>query len=247
MDLILDKNLFIGAINDKSSLAKLEIVGGYTNTGGGSGTPIMAIQYYDNGGYRHFIRSRHNGTTSQDTGNALDFYLNKSSTASGSSAPGTGNELAMSITGKGVGVFNTAPSTALQVNGVIKSTIPSWMAYKESHNNQTAGSVVIYNVEKVTAQNCTFNAGTGTMTATVAGRYFIFFHGFAQDGTTEVWLQKNSTDYIRHYGDKSGTYEAGFVLNAIMDLAVNDTVRVRVGLGALHGNGNCSFGGYMIG
>jgi hypothetical protein len=86
--------------------AKLDIQGGHGNTGLG-GSNLMAFQFF-NGGYRHFITTRHVGSAN-NTQNAIDFWLNTSATAVGSSTAGTGNVNMMSVTATGVGINCNMP------------------------------------------------------------------------------------------------------------------------------------------
>lgn len=54
-------------------------------------------------------------------GNAIDFFTNTSANAGDSSAPGTGNQLVMSLNGGKVGIGNTdTPQDTLDVNGIIR-------------------------------------------------------------------------------------------------------------------------------
>lgn len=112
----------------------LELGGGYNLLGGAAerSTPAIAFQYGANtvGGYRHFIRSRHNGAIN-DTGNAIDFFTNNGVNDVSSSAPGVNNVLAMSVTSAGVGIGTPTPSTALDVSGNIRAgsgtvSVPSY-------------------------------------------------------------------------------------------------------------------------
>ena len=105
-------------IGTASPLAKLDIQGGSDSTGGG---PTALAFSFNGGGYRNFIRSRHNG--SGLAGNAFDFYLNTSTTATGSSAPGTGNVHVMTLDGAGnVGIGTTSPTAKLTISD---TTFPS--------------------------------------------------------------------------------------------------------------------------
>lgn len=100
-------------INTTSPLAKLDILAGADNTG--SNDPIAMAFQYRAGGFRHWIRTRHNGVSTYNSGNAFDFYLNSATTASASSAPGTGSTLSMSITAAGVGIGTSTPGSKLEV------------------------------------------------------------------------------------------------------------------------------------
>jgi hypothetical protein len=68
------------------------------------------------GGFKHYISTTHNNVAASNL-NSFRFYLNNSTTAAGSSLPGTGNVLAMTITPLGVGILNSTPTNALDVTG----------------------------------------------------------------------------------------------------------------------------------
>ena len=92
-------------------------VGGRFLLEGAVDQKAIALAWHS-GGYRHFIRSRHNATAN-DPGNAIDFFVNSSATAEGSSAPGTGNTNVMTLAGNGnVGIGGvTTPGSRLVVQG----------------------------------------------------------------------------------------------------------------------------------
>lgn len=69
---------------------------------------------YNGGGYKHWVRSRHDATVGS-AGNAVDFFVNDSATSGGSTAPGTGNTLKLSVTAKGVGVNLSTPNEMLEL------------------------------------------------------------------------------------------------------------------------------------
>ena len=83
----------------------------------GQTTADIALEYAS-GGYRHYIMTRHLSSSGSSNQNAIDFYLNNSTSSTGSSAPGTGNVNTMSITSAGVGVNTNAPTQILDVKGV---------------------------------------------------------------------------------------------------------------------------------
>jgi len=93
-------------INTPTPLAKLDIQNQ-------SSVAAMAFQYKD-GGYRHWISTRHSNVLNSNE-NAIDFYINNSSTNDGYLAPGSGSVLGMSITATGVGIGTDRPSTKLEV------------------------------------------------------------------------------------------------------------------------------------
>ena len=98
-----------------SFAAQFEIRGGANNLGN-LGSNLISFQYGPDGGYRHFITTRHNGVASVNT-NSVDFWLNNTNTAGGSSTAGVGNVNAMSVTAAGVGINCNAPGYNLDVAG----------------------------------------------------------------------------------------------------------------------------------
>ena len=107
-------------IGTSAPAAKLDIQGGADDNGGG---PTALSFQWRNGGYRHFVRSRHNGNVS-GAGNDLDFYLNNGTTAAGSSAPGAGNVQVLTLESNNgqprAGIGTTAPTQALDVRGNLR-------------------------------------------------------------------------------------------------------------------------------
>ena len=100
---------------DKNLYATIEIGKGYLyDFTGTAGTPAMSFQYV-NGGYRHFVRTRH--LNNAGNGNGIDFFLNTNGASTGSTAPRTGNVHVMSITATGVGIGTELPSAWLDVSG----------------------------------------------------------------------------------------------------------------------------------
>ncbi|GAA4361443.1 hypothetical protein GCM10023185_28510 [Hymenobacter saemangeumensis] len=94
-------------------LAKLDILGG-ADSGGGNDPQALAFQWRG-GGYRHWLRTRHNSGLGGG-GNALDFYVNSSNTAAGSSAPTVGTQHVLTLdnyAGPRVGIGTTAPFSML--------------------------------------------------------------------------------------------------------------------------------------
>lgn len=76
----------------------------------------------DQGGFKHFLVTRH--SASEIINNSFDFYLNNNTTVSGSTSPGIGNKLVMSVTlagvGIGVDINNLSASNKLEVAGHTK-------------------------------------------------------------------------------------------------------------------------------
>ena len=98
-------------IGTNAPLAKLEIRGGADS--GGNDPKALAFSWHG-GGFRHFVRTRHNASAA--AGNSIDFFVNNSGSSDGSSAPGTGNLLVMSLDGGGrAGIGTDAPTFKLHV------------------------------------------------------------------------------------------------------------------------------------
>ena len=111
------------AINTSSgsNIASLTLGGGsyynYTPT-----AASLAFGYsVGAGGYNHYISSRHNGVANNN-GNSLDFWIQNTTTSQGSSAPGTGNVNALSVTATGIGIFTSTPGYTLDINGSIRAS-----------------------------------------------------------------------------------------------------------------------------
>ena len=104
-------------IGTTNPLGKLDIQGGADSTG--NADPGALAFSWRNGGYRHWLRTRHNGSAA--SGNAIDFYVNNSTTADGSKGPGTGSVHVMSLVSGNVGIGKTDPKAKLDVAGTVSA------------------------------------------------------------------------------------------------------------------------------
>jgi hypothetical protein len=83
-------------------VSPLALINGNVN---GGGTKSQIEFQFQDGGYNHFISSRHYGSATDRPDNAIDFWLyNTTGGQYGSSVPGTGNVNTMSITAAGVDI-----------------------------------------------------------------------------------------------------------------------------------------------
>ncbi|KAJ3030331.1 hypothetical protein HDV00_008971 [Rhizophlyctis rosea] len=82
------------SINNTANILKCEI-GGEGGYAGASNSGWLDFQFYT-GGYKHYIRSRHDGR-GLVPGNSVDFWLNSSTTVGGSASPGVGNVQVLSL------------------------------------------------------------------------------------------------------------------------------------------------------
>ena len=98
-----------------ASVSPLAVVNGNAYL---SFSPQIEFQY-NSGGYKHFMGSRHEGNVANAFGNAIDFWLYSASSggSNASTTPGTCNVNTLSVTAKGVGIFNNSPLLALDVVG----------------------------------------------------------------------------------------------------------------------------------
>ena len=202
-----------------------------------------------------FVGSSASATTSQ--GNVrgdLAFYTNGGDVAT------SDLQERMRIKHNGnVGIGKTNPSQKLDVNGVIKSTVPSWHMY---NTNTIHTGTLNFTENMVTPQNCSVSLSAGRVTITTAGRYCVSFHAFTESTVTrgtgcQIAIMKSGTTYVRNYHVQpvtavtagptaSSSHSATGGLTAIMDLAVNDYVEVNTNF-LVHYNLGATFSGFMIG
>jgi len=103
-----------------NNTASIEIGGGYNNAGAGQvngAFPAIAFGFWE-GGYRHFIRSRHSGGIARNSG--IDFLINTGLGDASSTTIGVNNSNMLSVTAAGVGVGMDLPLGALDVSGSIR-------------------------------------------------------------------------------------------------------------------------------
>jgi hypothetical protein len=166
-------NIRAGTPGNTANTARLEVGGGYVGDGTASTNsyPTLAFQYGDGaGGYRHFVRTRHQAATTS-VSNALDFFTNNSATATTSTAPGTGNLLGLSITSGGVGVGMSNPTVALDVSGAVRSTATT---------SNSLGGVTLSNTNLTLAGTIT---GSTANTSNVIGGVVLSNNNVSNSGT----------------------------------------------------------------
>jgi hypothetical protein len=203
-------NLFAQPVGIVSTTPQglLEIQGGADNTGSNDQKDIALA--YRTGGYRHWIRSRHNAAvTGNPTDNAIDFYVNNSAVANGSTAPGTGSILCMSLNGGKVGIGTPEPTNLLQVGS---STSPAYCNgttwVNGSDRNSKEGFTPIDPgavLEKVSALSIT------------------------------EWKYKVEADGFRHIGPVAQDFYAAFGLNGGDDKHISTVDEGGVALAAIQG------------
>lgn len=164
-----------------------------------------------------------------------------------------------------VGIGKTAPSTALDVNGIIKQTGANWALTNASvpediqYRGAYPGDYAYLNRTLSTPTNVTLThenqGGYNTrsrITVGTTGKYAMYINGFRQTGTSgtkEMMIYKNGVYVsVRAYSGPEGTSNYATVGSAytIMDLNANDYVEVKILQGAYHGNDSIYFAGHLI-
>jgi hypothetical protein len=148
---------------------------------------------------------------------------------------------------------NVSLSQSLNVNGLVNSSQPRWSGYWGNVGGFTQTGYITYNTTHFTASGVDFNTSTGIARITTAGRYLITFCGysdFSGSAFCEVVLQKNNNLITRNYSERQNNFhKAGMNLYAILDLVLDDTIRIWVNTGGqrLYGAENAYFSGFCIG
>ena len=85
--------------------------------GNGSGRSQIQLEYWDGGGYTHYISTRHDGGSPY--GNSIDFWIyNYGGGGGGSTTPGTGNTKRFSVTATGASVYGETVTNSLVVGAI---------------------------------------------------------------------------------------------------------------------------------
>jgi hypothetical protein len=151
----------------------------------------------------------------------------------------------------GIATSTISAGASLHVNGIIKSNAPAWYGYNDMGATYSTSNTVLYNRTPLST-GITFDGASGRVTASIAGRYHVRFHGFSEYGfgDTIAYLYKNGATTnirLRTGPNLYGSYSPDGEFQAILDLEVNDYVDVRVSQGGFHFNANMYFTGYLIG
>lgn len=151
-----------------ASVSALALVNGDPN----SVTGRSQIEFqYNGGGYNHYIASRHNASSVNNNSNAIDFWLYSTTGGqTGSTAPNNGNVAAMSVTARGVGIFNITPTSALDVIGAtsLNGTL-NMNSCNIQQVNYISNTTCGFNVNTATGYNIALNAGGAVNIASGSG------------------------------------------------------------------------------
>ena len=156
---------------------------------------------------------------------------------------------------------STGTNTAMTIDSSGRVLTPArpafWATSTGATHTTNSGSVLDFD-EVVINKGNHYNASTYTFTAPVAGVYNFYFQIYESGNGTSaksVAFQKNSSDYAPE--DTAIAYQGGTNIgnhtlgsNILMDLAVNDTIRIAVRSGSPNVQwygGHSWFQGYLIG
>ena len=191
-------------VNTSSISARLDIQGGrntdaqfVTAIAFQSDTPIGG----STGGFRHFITTRHNNSGTINNLNAIDFWLNRSPSATGSSSPNTSNVNSLSITAAGIGILTDSPAYPLDVNGTTRFNgetrfkTATWQISHEDSKNR-----IYYNSNGATF----FASGNGTFNFLNPGGTSA---NFTIDNSGDLFVGGNSNANLIRF---RGTHGDGF-------------------------------------
>ncbi len=98
-------------IGTQTPLGRLEVQGGAD--GSGANDPQAVALAYRLGGFRHWIRTRHSAALGSN--NAIDFFVNNSTLAGGSTGPGSRSLEVMTLDSGKVGIGTQTPVAILDV------------------------------------------------------------------------------------------------------------------------------------
>lgn len=215
-----------GSSNPPNALVCL---GGGAGADGTGGVSQLEFQYGFTGGYRHYIKTCHDGRATP-LENKMQFYVNTAITQDGSSAPGNGNALGLEVRQTGIQVPTETNQVIL---GAGSKTV--------TLNSPAPTSAVVYTIPDVKANasvlmsegNQTVN-GTKTFTNAIGVGSSVdptlgllrYDNGKFQGGDGQYWNTLLHTDNNNHFG--AGTVFKGTVEGTVTtDAVVANSVTVN--------------------
>ena len=132
---------------------------------------------------------------------------------------------------------------------VLTGSQPRFFAHSPSGYNTAS---VLQNFTQVIVNNSDgFNSSTGIFTAPIAGTYLFIAAVLVSTGTgrLEFQIKKNNSTIIAS-GNGTGTTYDGPTITCMLELSVNDNMRVTRQSGTAYldgGHSNSYFGGYLLG
>jgi hypothetical protein len=248
--LVDNSSVQVGNPSSTAKTALLEIAGGYQGTGAVVSTsrftsfPALALQWGDagagaTGGFRHFIRSRHDLQLLTST-NAIDFFTNNGTTAEASAGPGISNVLAMSVTSAGVGIGLSNPAVALDVSGVMRASNAAANAGVVAGFVRNALTPSTYDISGGNISNSATTIssnflGTQTASNTIGG--VVLSNGLIRSDASDTFVVGLGvgTATMGYSTDGTSWTPAGSIFSSNGNgLAWNGNLWVATGVGALH-------------
>lgn len=166
--LLVSRGIFhVSPTSAASPLGAVDLQLGRMSSGADAGTNDLCFQYgASGGGYRHWITTWHNAAVG--SGNRINFYLNSSATAGGSSAPATGNDLVMWIRGTSAnlgelyvsGWFNLNTTTLATARGDFATGVTG---ASQLFYDQSADTLLMYGTGAAIFNQFSSVAGTATV------------------------------------------------------------------------------------
>jgi hypothetical protein len=148
-------------------------------------------------------------------------------------------------TGGNVGIGTSNPTAKLHVNGYMKNNNPCFHA----RSNALRGvGVYIFNVQELDSHNA-YNHTNGRFTAPIAGRYVFTVWAISHQHNYMLLEIRKNGSRVYNASPYTSTQLSTVTGTIVINLAVNDYVDVRIGVGTAYGGGNDhnGFCGYMIG
>jgi hypothetical protein len=237
--LVDNSSIFIGRPANTTQTALLDLGGGFNSDGTATGRsfPAMAFNYGDGttGGFRHFIRTRHQVGVG-NVSNAIDFFTNDSTSNTGSSFPGTGNVLPMSVTSAGI-VINARSLADASSSGLILSNTTTGLVSTGNGNtwNQSlyfTGNQRAWGVGVETSAGSGFALGFFNYTATAAGTVTgaRFIRGYISGANVGASTPMNFTGQHRCFIKNTAYADISGIVGLIVSANNNETMSMSGGL-----------------
>ena len=121
---IVNAGYLVGLLPGTTGLTSVSPLALTNGSAPAASAPQIEFQASATGGLKHFVGSRHRTNELDSASNSIDFWLYSASSGgtTASTAPGTSNVNTMSVTARGVGIYNNAPTVALDVVGAGRFT-----------------------------------------------------------------------------------------------------------------------------
>jgi hypothetical protein len=236
------------------------IINGSQNVGIGTSSPAAKLDIMSTtGGSATGVLKLYNAV-SGDKYTGIDFHCVTSETYNKiaqitatvtNGGTGLGGAIGGDLIFRTNGSASNIPTEHMRIDSFGRVTMPYQPAFQVCIVESTPISgVVKYNTTKTADPANGMNNAAGIYIAQVAGRYqfnFVAFSDLSTPGPVHIDIMKNEVNFARTFIGDTSTYTPLGTLSCIISLAVNDYVYIRTVNGALHGNANAYFSGFLIG